>query len=191
MKGKNTYQFKKILFQSSRIDIAGGWHVGNKADNPACRYPKRGTDRDLIYNHSAITLENLMSGKLKAALLNMEDGTQILYFQYQSSSNGQIRYAGELLRRQKTKHRIFVMITDGCPEAPQYRSLDEAFSDVRDGLLKIQKDADVIGIGLFGDSMELKTLYENMFGKSFLSMDDISDLPSLISGRMKDIVRSW
>ena len=68
-----------------------------------------------------------------------------------------IRYAGELLRRQKTKHRIFVMITDGCPEAPQYRSLDEAFSDVRDGLLKIQKDADVIGIGLFGDSMELKT----------------------------------
>ena len=59
-----------------------------------------------------------------------------------------IRYAGELLRRQKTKHRIFVMITDGCPEAPQYRSLDEAFSDVRDGLLKIQKDADVIGIGL-------------------------------------------
>ena len=191
MKGKTTYQFKKILFQSSRIDIAGGWHVGNKADNPACRYPKRGTDRDLIYNHSAITLENLMSGKLKAALLNMEDGTQILYFQYQSSSNGQIRYAGELLRRQKTKHRIFVMITDGCPEAPQYRSLDEAFSDVRDGLLKIQKDADVIGIGLFGDSMELKTLYENMFGKSFLSMDDISDLPSLISGRMKDIVRSW
>ena len=191
MKGKTTYQFKKILFQSSRIDIAGGWHVGNKADNPACRYPKRGTDRDLIYNHSAITLENLMSGKLKAALLNMEDGTQILYFQYQSSSNGQIRYAGELLRRQKTKHRIFVVITDGCPEAPQYRSLDEAFSDVRDGLLKIQKDADVIGIGLFGDSMELKTLYENMFGKSFLSMDDISDLPSLISGRMKDIVRSW
>ena len=84
-----------------------------------------------------------------------------------------------------------MMITDGCPEAPQYRSLDEAFSDVRDGLLKIQKDADVIGIGLFGDSMELKTLYENMFGKSFLSMDDISDLPSLISGRMKDIVRSW
>ena len=56
---------------------------------------------------------------------------------------------------------------------------------------RIQKDADVIGIGLFGDSMELKTLYENMFGKSFLSMDDISDLPSLISGRMKDIVRSW
>ena len=91
MKGKTTYQFKKILFQSSRIDIAGGWHVGNKADNPACRYPKRGTDRDLIYNHSAITLENLMAGKLKAALLNMEDGTQILYFQYQSSSNGQIQ----------------------------------------------------------------------------------------------------
>lgn len=91
MKGKTTYQFKKILFQSSRIDIASGWYVGNKADNPACRYPKRGTDRDLIYNHSAITLENLMSGKLKAALLNMEDGTQILYFQYQSSTNGQIQ----------------------------------------------------------------------------------------------------
>ena len=102
-----------------------------------------------------------------------------------------IRYAGELLRRQKSKHRIFVVITDGCPEAPQYRSLDEAFSDVRDALLKIRKDADVIGIGLFGDSMELKNLYEKMFGKSFLSMDDISDLPSLISGRMKDIMRSW
>ncbi len=91
MKGKATYKFKKILFQSSRIDIAGGWHVGNKADNPACRYPKRGTDRDLIYNHSAITLENLMSGKLKAALLDMEDGTRILYLQYQSSSNGKIQ----------------------------------------------------------------------------------------------------
>lgn len=102
-----------------------------------------------------------------------------------------IRYAGELLRRQKTKHKVFMVITDGCPEAPQYRSLDEAFSDVRDALIKIQKDADIIGIGLFGDSMELKNLYEKMFGKSFLSMDDISDLPSLISGRMRDIVRSW
>lgn len=102
-----------------------------------------------------------------------------------------IRYAGELLRRQKTKHKVFMVITDGCPEAPQYRSFDEAFSDVRDALIKIQKDADIIGIGLFGDSMELKNLYEKMFGKSFLSMDDISDLPSLISGRMRDIVRSW
>ena len=40
MKGKTTCQFKKTLFQNSRIDIAGGWHVGNRADNPACRYPK-------------------------------------------------------------------------------------------------------------------------------------------------------
>jgi hypothetical protein len=40
MKGKTTCQFKKILIQNSRIDIAGGWHVGNRADNPACRYPK-------------------------------------------------------------------------------------------------------------------------------------------------------
>ena len=28
------------LLANSRIDIAGGWHVGNRADNPACRYPK-------------------------------------------------------------------------------------------------------------------------------------------------------
>jgi len=112
MKGKTTYQFKKILFQSSRIDIAGGWHVGNKADNPACRYPKRGTDRDLIYNHSAITLENLMSGKLKAALLNMEDGTQILFFQYQSSTNGQIQ---AVVMPEHQRSRLQFLIHDFLP----------------------------------------------------------------------------
>ena len=147
MKGKTTYQFKKILFQSSRIDIAGGWHVGNKADNPACRYPKRGTDRDLIYNHSAITLENLMSGKLKAALLNMEDGTQILYFQYQSSTNGQIQAVVmpehpmriEVDRDVDDHYASYlaVQFMSACyflisPDASPYGSIREGLKDVQD-----------------------------------------------------------
>ena len=75
------------------------------------------------------------------------------------------------------------------PDASPYGSIREGMKDVQDMARQI--------CGAKTDTpddmarMELKTLYENMFGKSFLSMDDISDLPSLISGRMKDIVRSW
>ncbi len=102
-----------------------------------------------------------------------------------------IRYAGELLKRSRTKHKIMIVITDGRPEDPHYKSPEDAFGDVADAVRGVKKYADMIGIGLFNGSVYLNDIYEKIFGRDFLSLQKADDLPPLVSQRMRAIVKSW
>ncbi len=91
MKGKELI-IKEIAFCNSSTSIAGSWHVGNRANNPACRYSKRTDSKNYVtFNHAAIAMENLNSGKSRCALYNMDDGSQIVYLVYESKTYGTLR----------------------------------------------------------------------------------------------------
>lgn len=102
-----------------------------------------------------------------------------------------IRYAGELLRKRPTKHKVLVIITDGYPEDSHYNNSSDAFKDIADALAGIGKFADVIGIGLFGNDRELRKTYQDLFKDTFLPLNDVSELPRLVADRMAKIVKEW
>lgn len=102
-----------------------------------------------------------------------------------------IRYAGELLKKRPTKHKVLVIITDGYPEDRHYDNSSDAFKDIADALGGIGKFASVIGIGLFGNDKELMETYQNLFKDTFLPLNDVSELPRLVADRMAKIVKEW
>lgn len=102
-----------------------------------------------------------------------------------------IRYAGELLKKRPTKHKVLVIITDGYPEDSHYNNSSDAFKDIADALTGIGKFASVIGIGLFGDDKELMETYQDLFKDTFLPLNDVLELPRLVADRMAKIVKEW
>ncbi len=102
-----------------------------------------------------------------------------------------IRYAAELLKKSSSEHKIMIIITDGRPEDPHYKSTDDAFGDVADAVRGVKKFSDLIGIGLFQGVGCLEAVYERIFGRDFLSLQKADDLPSLVAEKMRTIVKSW
>ena len=99
-----------------------------------------------------------------------------------------IRYATELLRERKEKHKLMNIISDGIPSA--YFSEQEG---IRQNALAIT-DARKEKIHVFGTAIgrQNNAAFESMYGKEFyLRVEDFNQLADQTAEMMKRIVKGW
>lgn len=98
-----------------------------------------------------------------------------------------IRYGSELLNKRPEKHKLMIVVSDGCPAASYYASND-GIEDTRNAVHYASKTAKVLGI-LVGSSSPQKHQY--MYGVNFLHITNVEALPALLAQRVKRIVKRW
>lgn len=145
--------------------------------NSVGRYCNSGNS-DAVYYHYG-SWENNKS--LRQSIVNMKsEGCTFL--------GHAIRYAGCLLEKRPERHKIFIVITDGCPEHSIYKNSSHAMNDCRYAVSDISKFADVIGIGLFTTEKE-KEAFRFVFRDNAISMKNtdtlVKELPKMISNLIK------
>ena len=101
-----------------------------------------------------------------------------------------MRYSSDLLKRRQEQHKILIVITDGGANSMYYRNMEDAYADIMDCIKQTERFGNVVGIGLFDDP-EMEEDYKKIFGSTFLPVNNLSEMPLLISRRFKEIVKKW
>lgn len=132
---------------------------------------------DAVHNHY-ITWKNTKADRLKllniTARCNNFDGYSV-------------RYGGEILKKKNAKHKLMIVISDGCPACYAYRGAD-GIPDTKDAIRDVRKDASVLGVAIGNnDTEELHYMY----GKDFIHVRKMDDLFAGISKKISDIIKSW
>lgn len=98
-----------------------------------------------------------------------------------------VRYAAELISRRPEQHSLIIIISDGLPASAHYLSeQNQGIYDVRNAVQQASKHAKVLGI-LVGDESPDKHQY--MYGRNLLHIENVSDLPTLLSKKIKQIIK--
>lgn len=99
-----------------------------------------------------------------------------------------IRYATEMMKKKKSKYDILIVISDGVPSMG-IGSKQEMYADTAGAIAMAKKVlGNVIGIGLGGIDLEV---FKGFYGKDFVHVKEIDDLPTEMSRIIRQTVRKW
>lgn len=132
---------------------------------------------DAVHNHY-ISWRNSKSDRLRlldiTARANNFDGYSI-------------RYAGEVLKKHNSEHKLMIVISDGQPACSAYWGTD-GIADTKDAIREVRKYASVLGVAI-GNSDTEELHY--MYGKDFIHISRVDELFTGISKKISRIVREW
>lgn len=132
-----------------------------------------GSNTDVTHRHY-VSWKNTL--KERESLLGMSS--------YNCNFDGySIRFGGELLKKKSAKHKLLIVISDG---APSYGP--DPIADTCDAVRDVRKFASVLGISVMNyDAQILQTFY----GKDFIHIDRSEELFASLTGKLKQMVKSW
>lgn len=99
-----------------------------------------------------------------------------------------IRYAAKMLEKRKEEHKLLIIISDGQPACYYYRNLQSGFIDTCDAIKEATKVADVIGVGIGKDTLNV---LPDMYGKDFVHVLKPEDLFSRIGAVIQEKIKRW
>lgn len=132
-----------------------------------------GNNTDVTHRHY-VSWKNTL--KERESLLGMSS--------YNCNFDGySIRFGGELLKKKSAKHKLLIVISDG---APSYGP--DPIADTCDAVRDVRKFASVLGISVMNYDAEI---LQTFYGKDFIHIDRSEELFASLTGRLKQIVRTW
>lgn len=99
-----------------------------------------------------------------------------------------IRYATKMMKNKKSEYDIMIIISDGEPSGgPGSRAT--RFTDTANAVKEAKKEiGNVVGIGLGNIDIEV---FKRFYGKDFIHVKKIDDLPIMLINQIKNIVKKW
>jgi nitric oxide reductase activation protein len=132
---------------------------------------------DAVHNHY-VTWRNTRSDRLR--LLDITARAD-------NFDGYSIRYAGEVLKKHASEHKLMIVISDGQPACYSYYGSD-GIQDTKDAIREVRKYASVLGVAI-GNSDTEELHY--MYGKDFIHISDVEDLFAGISRKITRLVKEW
>ena len=130
---------------------------------------------DIVHNHY-ITWKNTHNERLK--LLNISARAN-------NCDGYSIRYASEVLKKNKSDNKLLIVLSDGQPAASGYY---DGVPDTRHAINDAKKSASVLGVAI-GNS-DTETIHY-MYEKDFLHISHIDDLFSGLSKQIQKLMKTW
>lgn len=130
---------------------------------------------DVVHNHY-VTWKNSTSDRLK--LLNISSRAN-------NCDGYSIRYATQIMKKSKAKHKLMMVLSDGQPAAHSYNN---GIADTKDAIKEAKKTASVLGVAIGNnDTNTIHYMYEN----DFLHISNVNELFFGLARKIKTIIRSW
>lgn len=99
-----------------------------------------------------------------------------------------IRYATEMIKKRRAKHKILVIISDGAPACFYYSKMGAGMADTMDAVKQAAKVADVIGVGVGSGNEQI---WKALYGDHFIHVRNANDLLSRIGNEIQRIMKRW
>lgn len=130
---------------------------------------------DIVHNHY-IAWKNTHSERLKllniAARANNCDGYSI-------------RYATEILKKNRSENKLLIVLSDGQPAASNYY---DGVADTKQAIRDAKKTANVLGVAI--GNADTETIHY-MYEKDFLNISNIDELFAGLSKKLQKMMKSW
>ena len=130
---------------------------------------------DIVHNHY-ITWKNTHNERLK--LLNITARAN-------NCDGYSIRYATEVLKKNKAENKLLIVLSDGQPAASGYY---DGVADTKQAIRDAKKHTNVLGVAI-GNS-DTETIF-HMYEKDFLHVGKVDDLFSGLSKQLQKMMKNW
>lgn len=135
---------------------------------------------DAVHNHY-VTWKNSTNERLRlldiTARCNNFDGYSI-------------RYAGEILKRFNSEHKIMIVVSDGQPACSAYHYGTDGIADTKDAIRNVRSNPDTDVLGVLIGSYGVEEL-QSMYGNDFINVKNVEDLFANLARRIVHIVNKW
>ena len=134
---------------------------------------------DVVHNHF-ITWKNTLDERMSLSAISSK---------FNNYDGFSIREADKILKKKVAEHKIMIIISDGLPNCSAYGNDREiGIKDTAAAIKQAKKTASLIGIGI--GNVEANVM-KQMYGGSFVCVDDVNSLPSELTKRLRRIVTNY
>lgn len=130
---------------------------------------------DIVHNHY-ITWKNTHNERLK--LLNITARAN-------NCDGYSIRYATEVLKKNKAENKLLIVLSDGQPAAHGYY---DGVHDTKQAIRDAKKQSSVLGVAI--GTSDTETIHY-MYEKDFLNIAKVDDLFAGLSRQLQKLMKSW
>ena len=130
---------------------------------------------DIVHNHY-ITWKNTHNERLK--LLNITARAN-------NCDGYSIRYATEVIKKNKSENKLLIVLSDGQPAASGYY---DGVHDTKQAIKDAKKQTSVLGVAI-GNS-DTETIHY-MYEKDFLNVSTVDDLFAGLSRQLQKLMKNW